>query len=65
MKTTYDPDEDILYLRFCEKPIVREVSHGWNINLAYAADGDLVEMTILDARAEGLFPVVTEGRRAA
>ena len=65
MRATYDPDDDVLYLKFCEKPIAREVSHGWSINLAYAADGDLVDMTILDARVEGIFPVVTEGRRAA
>jgi hypothetical protein len=35
------------------------------MNLAYSEDGDLVEMTILDARAEGLYPVTTESRRAA
>ncbi len=64
MRTTYNPEDDILYMRFCDKPIAREVSHGWNINLAN--DGDLVEMTtILDARAEGLYPVTTEDRKAA
>lgn len=65
MRTTYDPDDDILYMRFSDKPIAREVAHGWNINIAYAKDGDLVEMTILDARAEGLYPVVTGDQKAA
>ena len=65
MKSTYDPDDDILYLRFNDKPIAREVSHGWNVNIAYAADGDIVEMTILEAREAGLYPIATEARKAA
>ncbi len=65
MKTIYYPEEDILYLRFNDKPIVREVSHGWNVNMAYAADEDLLEMTILDAQKEGMYPIQTEGKKAA
>ena len=45
MKTIDYPEDDILYMRFNDKPITREVSLGWNVNTAYAADGDLVEMT--------------------
>ena len=65
MKATYHPEDDILYLRFNDKPIVRELAHGWNVNLAYAADGDIVEMTILDAKAAGLYPIQTDTRQAA
>lgn len=59
MKATYNPDDDILYLRFNDKPIVREESHGWNLSMAYAANGDVVEMTVLDAKASGLYPIHT------
>ena len=65
MKTIYYPEDDILYMRFNDKPIAREVSHGWNLNMAYAADGDLVEMTILDAQKEGMYPIQTEVSKAA
>jgi hypothetical protein len=65
MKTIYYPEDDILFMRFNDKPIVREVSHNWHLNMAYAADGDLVEMTILDAKKEGIYPVMTEDRKAA
>ena len=52
MKTIYYPADDILFMRFLAKPVVREVSHNWHVNMAYAADGDLVEITILDAADE-------------
>jgi uncharacterized protein YuzE len=65
MKATYHPDDDILYLRFNDKQIVREESHGWNLNMAYAADGDVVEMTVLDAKASGLYPIHTDETRKA
>jgi uncharacterized protein YuzE len=59
MKTTYFEDDDILEIRLSDKEIVREVSHGWNTNISYAEDGSVVEIVLLDARKEGLFPVVT------
>jgi hypothetical protein len=65
MKSIYYPDDDILYFKFSDKPIAREVSRDWHVNLAYSADGDLVEMTVLDARATGLYPVETGQRKAA
>ncbi len=65
MKATYHPDDDILFLRFNDKLIVREESHGWNLNMAYAADGDVVEMTVLDAKASGLYPIHTDETRKA
>ena len=65
MKATYYSGDDILCLRFNDKPIVRELAHGWNLNLAYAGDGDIVEMTILDAKADGLWPIKTDTRQLA
>jgi uncharacterized protein YuzE len=64
MQTIYYPDDDILVIRFSNKPIVREVSQDWNVNISYAEDGDIVELVILDAQAIGFIPIHTE-RRAA
>lgn len=33
-------------------PIVKDVSHGWNVNIGYAADG-IAEITILNAGSAG------------
>lgn len=42
--------------RLSDKPIVREVSEDWNTHLSYAADGSVVEIVILDAKAKGAYP---------
>lgn len=60
MKTVYNEDDDILEIRVSEQPIAREVSHGWNVNIAYAADGSVVEIVLLEAREQGLLPMMTE-----
>lgn len=66
MKTTYYPEDDILELRFSNKPVVRETSQDWNVNVSYAADGTIIEMVILDAVKEGLIPFHSgEVRQAA
>jgi hypothetical protein len=68
MKAIYHPQDDILELHLSEKPIVRETSQDWNLNLSFAEDGSLVEIVILDAIASGLMPFKTDdagSRRAA
>lgn len=57
MKSEYDPEDDILILRFTDKPVAREISQDWNLNIAYAEDGSLVEIVILDAKASGAWPL--------
>jgi len=64
MHTTYYPDDDILEIKFSDRPIVREVSQDWNTCLSYDADGKVVEMVILDAKAIGAWPA-EEQKRAA
>ncbi len=64
MHATYYPEDDILEIRFSDRPIVRETSQDWNTCLSYDAQGNIVEMVILDARASGAWPV-EECRRAA
>jgi uncharacterized protein YuzE len=57
MKSIYFEDGDILQIQVSDKPIVREISHGWNTNISYAEDGSIVEIVLLDARKEGVIPV--------
>lgn len=56
VKAIYHPQDDILELKFSDKPIVRETSQDWNVNVSYAEDGSIVELVILDAVAAGLIP---------
>ena len=56
MKIKYDDLDDILHIEFSKEPIVKDVSHGWNINVGYAAHG-IAEITILDAKAAGYWPL--------
>jgi hypothetical protein len=67
MNTIYYPQDDILEIRFGEKPISREVSQDWNINLSFAEDGSIVELVILDAVKAGFMPFKSgdDNRRAA
>ena len=65
MKTTYYPQDDILEIRLSDKPIVREVSQDWNINVSYAEDGSVVERVILDAVKAGFMPFASGDRKAA
>jgi hypothetical protein len=64
MKTIYHPDDDILEIRISDKPVSREVSHGWNLNISYAEDGSVVEIVLLEAREQGLYPIILD-RQAA
>lgn len=57
MRSTYDETDDILTLRFSDKPIVRETSQDWNTCISYAEDGSIVEIVIIDARAQGAWPL--------
>jgi len=60
MRTVYRLEDGILEIRFSNKPVVREVSQDWNVNLSYAGDGSLVELVILDAVASGFIPFESE-----
>ena len=64
MKTTYYPEDDILDIQLNEKPVAREISHGWNVNISYADDGSICEIVILEAKEKGLYPVATEQEAA-
>mgnify|MGYP001768903238 FL=1 len=55
MRIKYDDQDDILCIEFSKEP-VKDVSHGWNVNVGYAANG-IAEITILDAKASGYWPL--------
>ncbi len=55
MKITYRDQDDVLIIEFSQEPVVKDVSHGWNVNVGYAANG-IAEITILDAKAAGHWP---------
>jgi len=65
MKTIYYPQDDILEIRFSDKPVAREVSQDWNVNLSFAEDGSVVEMVILDAVKAGFMPFQSGADRSA
>ena len=56
MRIKYDDQDDILHIEFSSEPIVKDFSHGSNVNVAYAANG-IAEITILDAKAAGYWPL--------
>lgn len=65
MRTTYYDNDDILVIRLSDKPIVREVSQDWNTHISYAEDGTTVEVVLLDAKANGAYPLEVRHARAA
>lgn len=56
MRIMYDEQEDILLIEFSNEPIIKDVSHGWNVNIGYTATG-IAEITILNAKADGYWPL--------
>ncbi len=60
MKIHYHEADDILHIELRAGPIVRDVSMNWNLNIGYA-DAGVGEITILDAKRSGLFPLTLEG----
>lgn len=60
MRINYHETDDILHIELQTGKIVRDVSLNWNVNIGYT-DSGIGEITILDARQTGLFPLILEG----
>ncbi|MBF0286148.1 MAG: DUF2283 domain-containing protein [Magnetococcales bacterium] len=60
MKLVYHPEDDILVVRLSDEPVVREISQSWNLNISFTASGEIAEVVILEARKQGVYPVITE-----
>jgi uncharacterized protein YuzE len=56
MKIDYDEREDVLFIRFRDEPVIKDVSYGWNVNIGITEHG-IGQITILDAEADGLLPL--------
>jgi uncharacterized protein YuzE len=56
MKIDYDEKEDVLFIRFRDEPVIKDVSYGWNVNVGITEHG-IGQITILDAEADGLLPL--------
>lgn len=56
MRINYDKGDDILFIEFAVDPIVRDVSHNRNINIAYSKEG-IASLTILNAQRDGYWPI--------
>lgn len=56
MRIEYDEKEDILFIRFSDKPIVRDVSHGWNVVVGMSQEG-IAQITVLNAKKDGFLPL--------
>lgn len=59
MKIVYCEEDDTLFMEFSKGEIVRDEWLSWNINIGYTKDG-IVEITILDAEKNGLYPLQIE-----
>ena len=60
MRTAYYDEDDILVIRLPDKPVSNEVSQGWNTHISYVEDGTTVEIVLLDAKANGVYPLAVE-----
>jgi uncharacterized protein YuzE len=56
MKIDYDDAEDTLRIELQGGRIVRDESHGWNVNIGYTETG-IGQIVILDAKAAGFWPI--------
>jgi hypothetical protein len=65
MHTVYYDADDILVIHLSDKAIVREVSQDWHTHVSYAADDSTVEIVLLDARANGAYPLEVRHERHA
>jgi len=56
MKISYDEKDDILFIRFSEDQIIKDVSYGWNVTAGMTEHG-IGQITVLDAEKDGILPL--------
>jgi uncharacterized protein YuzE len=49
MRAIYFDDTDTLVLHFSDSPIVRESSNNWNVHGSYDANGNIVQLVLVEA----------------
>lgn len=60
MKAIYFDNNDTLFLRLSDKPIIKDVSQDWHTQVSYADDGSAVEVLIRNAKALGMLPTIAK-----
>ena len=53
VRCSYLENEGTPHIRLTDKPVTRETSPNWHINISYAEDGSIVEVVLLDFSALG------------
>lgn len=56
MEIAYDEIEDILFIRFNNQPILRDISYGWHVNVGMTESG-IGQITILEAKSQNCLPI--------
>jgi len=56
MKITCDKKEDILFIRFSDESVVKDISCGWNATAGMTKHG-LGQITVLDVEKDGVLPL--------
>ncbi len=56
MKISYDEKEDILFIRFSDERVIKDISYGWNVTAGMTEHG-LGQITVLDAEKDGVLPL--------
>lgn len=57
MKSTYFEEGDVLRIRISEQPVARKVAQSDDVHIAYAVDGSVVEVVLLNAMVQGWVPL--------
>jgi hypothetical protein len=65
MRSTYFELGDVLRIRLSDLPIAREVAQGRHVQVAYADNGTVVELVLLQARGAGLAAAARQAAVAA
>ncbi len=56
MRIHYNKKDEILFIQFNDRPIERDISYGWNMNVGLTEAG-IGQITILDVGVDGLLPL--------
>jgi hypothetical protein len=57
MKSTYFEEGDVLRIRISDQPVARKVAQSEDVHIAYADDGSVVEVVLLNAMVQGWVPL--------
>jgi hypothetical protein len=57
VKSTYFEEGDVLRIRISDRPVARKVAQDADVHIAYAADGSVVEVVLLNAMVQGWVPL--------